>query len=82
MQWNYITFRSVTYAQRGKKVLEQAHIPCAMIRSPRCMEQRGCGYALKLQPGRGEEAVEALNVGEIQWLKRYLWDEKGRPEQL
>ena len=71
MEWNYITLRSVTFAQRGRKLLEGAGIPCQMLRTPRWMEDRGCGYALKLRKQDCERAIALLDRGEIPWRKVY-----------
>ena len=46
MKFYYITFRSVTFAQRGEKVLKKEGIRCTLLRTPRWMEEQGCGYAL------------------------------------
>ncbi len=73
METYFITFRSVTFAQRGERALQRQGISCYMMRTPRWMEERGCGYALSLQ--RGQEAVEILNREGISWRKLY-W--KGR----
>ena len=48
MSYYYITFRSVTYAQRGERVLQAGRIRCTLQRTPRWMEEQGCGYALRL----------------------------------
>ena len=54
MGYAYITFRSVTHAQRAEGILGGAGIRCAMQRTPRWMEEQGCGYCLRL---RGEELL-------------------------
>ena len=48
MKFYYITFRSVTYAQRGEKVLSDAGVRCTLLRTPKWMEAQGCGYSLRL----------------------------------
>ena len=47
MKIYYITFRSVTFAQRGEKLLNDGGFRCSMQRTPRWMEEQGCGYALR-----------------------------------
>ena len=44
-----ITFRSVTFAQRGERALRQAGINCELQRTPRWMEESGCGYSLSVK---------------------------------
>lgn len=46
----YYTFRSITFAQRAQQILANARIPCALLRAPKSMSAKGCGYALKLRP--------------------------------
>ena len=48
MSYYFITFRSVTHAQRGEKVLQKEGLRCTLQRTPRWMEEQGCGYALKI----------------------------------
>ena len=55
-----ITFRSVTYAQRGERLLTASGIRCQLQRTPKWMEQRGCGYSLGLRDQDGERAVALL----------------------
>ena len=44
----YLTFRSVTAAQRGAYALERFGYVCPMVRSPREISGNGCGYSLLL----------------------------------
>ena len=48
MKFYYITFRSVTHAQRGESILKQRGIRCTLQRTPRWMEEQGCGYSLRV----------------------------------
>ena len=41
MKVYYITFRSVTYAQRGEKVLQKSGVRVALLRTPKWMENQG-----------------------------------------
>lgn len=75
METYFITFRSVTYAQRGERMLMRHGISCYMQRTPRWMEEQGCGYALSLQ--QGQEAVEILNREGISWRKLYRKEKDG-----
>lgn len=58
-----ITFRSITYAQNGQRVLRQAGIPAQLNRTPTWMEERGCGYCLHIPVQHGLNAVETLRRG-------------------
>ena len=57
MNQYFITFRSVTMAQRGEGTLKRKGIRCTLQRTPRWMEEQGCGYCLRL---RQEDAGQAL----------------------
>ena len=82
MKTYYITFRSVTYAQRGERVLRQGGIGCAMQRTPKWMEQRGCGYCLQVSPQRGAAAVEHLRRGSIPFRGIYAMLPDGNAEEV
>ncbi len=81
MRMYFIIFRSVTPAQRGQRVLTQAGIRCTMQRTPRYMQDRGCGYCLRLRPGDSQQAVEALRAAGVGFSKVYS-EEKGLVEEL
>ena len=78
----YITFRSVTYAQRGEKLLSSAQIRCALQRTPRWMEEQGCGYCLRLQERDVRRAVELLRKQGINLRKVYVQQEDGTMREL
>ena len=65
-----ITFRSVTLAQRGERVLEGAGMRCALARTPRWMEERGCGYCLRLR-GEWRAAAAALDRAGVEYRRIY-----------
>ena len=73
----YITFRSVTWAQRGEKLLASAQIRCTLQRTPRWMEEQGCGYCLRLQEHSVYRAAELLKKGGIPMRKVYVQQEDG-----
>lgn len=77
-----ITFRSVTLAQRGERVLKRAGIYCMVQRTPRYMEEQGCGYCLKITCSRIPEAVELLRSGQIPFRKIYLFHPGDKVEEM
>ncbi len=81
MEMNFITFRSVTPAQRGQRVLQQAGIVCTLLRTPRWMEERGCGYCLRLRPEDRNRALALLRQAKLNFSKVYA-DVDGRVEEL
>ena len=77
-----ITFRSVTPAQRGEGLLRRAGLSCTLQRTPRWMEQQGCGYSLLLRHQDAPMAVEILKTGQVPYRKVYLKGENNTMEEL
>ena len=77
MGYAYITFRSVTHAQRGEGILSGAGIRCAMQRTPRWMEEQGCGYCLRLRGQEFQWARELMESSGVRYRKAYRTDERG-----
>ncbi len=66
-----ITFRSVTFAQRGERVLQRMGIDCQIQRTPRALANRGCGYCLRIRSRDALAAVELLRGRGIDFGKVY-----------
>ena len=77
----YITFRSVTVAQRGEAALRSVGIESALQRTPRWMEERGCGYCLRLKVRDAEEAANCLKRKQVPFRKVYYLDSDGTWEE-
>lgn len=82
MNYYFITFRSVTHAQKGEKVLQKEGIRCSLQRTPRWMEEKGCGYSLRIWVRDPMQAVAALRTTGIALRKVYLQREDGEMEEL
>lgn len=82
MKFYYITFRSVTYAQRGEKVLNRNGIRCTLLRTPRWMEEQGCGYALKVWTRDATAAVELLRENSVPLRRVYVQRGDGALEEI
>ena len=80
MEKYYITFRSVTYGQKGEKSLKEAGISCSLQRTPRWMESRGCGYAVTVE--KPAQAAAVLREKNIRWEKIYRVSEGRAPEEV
>ena len=78
----YITFRSVPCAQRGENVLAQKNIRVNLMRTPRWMEEQGCGYALKLWTDSIASAAGLLREHKIQLRRIYVQPEDGQLEEV
>lgn len=77
-----ITFRSVTYAQRGERLLSRGGYPCSLRRTPRWMEEQGCGYSLRVQTRGISGAVELLRQEKIPLRKVYQQHGDGTLEEI
>ena len=73
----FITFRSVTLAQRGEGILRKAGIGCRLLRTPRWMEEQGCGYCLRLRREEMDSVLEILREGRVQFRKVYYQQDDG-----
>ena len=82
MRYYYITFRSVTYAQQGERLLKGSGFRCALHRTPRWMEEQGCGYSLRVQTGSISRVVSLLRAEQLPMRKVYLRREDGGLEEV
>ena len=78
----YITFRSVTYAQRGERLWNGSGIRCTLQRTPRWMEEQGCGYCLRLRTDDVQTGAALLRGSRIPFRKIYLQQPEGNVEEL
>ncbi len=77
-----ITFRSVTPAQRADRVLRGVGLRCYLGRTPRWMEEQGCGYSLRVRFTDPEDVVALLRSHKIAFRKLYLLGENGAMEEV
>lgn len=82
MKLYYITFRSVTFAQRAEKVLLAGEIHCTLQRTPRWMEAQGCGYALRIWTRDPETAAQLLKSHNIPMRRLYIQTAAGELEEM
>lgn len=82
MKYYYITFRSVTFAQRGEQIISRSGMRCTLQRTPRWMEEQGCGYALRVWAKEITPAVELLRQGKVPLRRVYLQMDDGQLEEL
>ena len=81
MKLYYITFRSVTFAQRGEQLLQKEGIPVVLMRTPRWMEAQGCGYCLRLKTKDIAGPVRILREFGVNLRKVYLQKGNGQWEE-
>lgn len=77
-----ITFRSVTPAQRGDILLRRAGFKCSLRRTPRWMEERGCGYSVQVRAADVYDCVALLRGNKVLFRKVYSMREDGTVEEL
>lgn len=82
MDYCFITFRSVTPAQRAESILRHTGIECNLQRTPRWMEEQGCGYSLRLRHAYAAEARVVLKEQGVSYRKIYLRRENGSFEEM
>ena len=77
MEYGFITFRSVTVAQRAERSLERSGIGCTLQRTPKYMAERGCSYCLRLRQRNMEGALAVLRRENIPISKVWGGEEMG-----
>lgn len=82
MKKYYITFRSVTYAQRGERILKRSGMDCLLRRTPRVLAQSGCGYCLQIRAADVSEAMALLHGAQLQYGKVYAMEHSGSYEEI
>lgn len=82
MDYCLITFRSVTPAQRGDILLRRAGFKCSLRRTPRWMEERGCGYSVQVRFADVNDCVLQLRGNKVPFRKVYILREDGTVEEL
>ena len=82
MKYCIITFRSVTPAQRGEAILRHAGFDCSIQRTPRWMEEQGCGYSLRVKVKDAADCAALLRNSGVSFRKVYLPRENGKIEEL
>lgn len=67
-----LTVKSLTYAQKGQRLLEQYWIHASVIRTPEQIARRGCSYALLVR-NDSDRAAKLLEQVGIQVLGKYSY---------
>jgi len=82
MKTFFITFRSITLAQRAEMALLAEGFRCRMRRTPRWMEERGCGYGVELSASDVEQGMNILRKAGIRYRRSYAMNQDGTLETL
>ena len=78
----FLTIRSVTPAHRAEAALRRAGVDCILQRTPRFMQEQGCGYSLLIRQQDAMKSAELLRSGQIPFRKIYLRREGGAFEEV
>ena len=82
MKTFFLTFRSITQAQRAERAFAKAGMGCVLRRTPRWMEERGCGYGVEVKCADLRTALEVLRREKIPFRKSYLLHADGVVEEV
>lgn len=74
MRVYFITVRSVTFGQRAESVLRKGGVLCTLQRTPRWMEEQGCGYCLRVRSDDISSALRLLRSAQVPFRKVYVQD--------
>ena len=82
MKTFFLTFRSITQAHRAERAFGRAGMSCILRRTPRWMEERGCGYGVEIKCAGLREGLAVLRQEKIPFRKSYLLHGDGLVEEL
>ncbi|MBE6924460.1 MAG: DUF3343 domain-containing protein [Ruminococcaceae bacterium] len=82
MEWYHITFRSITPAQRGERILRQSGIEATLMRALRQLSLEGCGYSLRIRAREGMRAVERLKSTGVPYRRVFYQSANGEIQEL
>ena len=81
MKRDFITFRSITPAQQAQRLLRRGGVETILGRTPRALEQQGCGYCLRLRPEDTQRSLLLLRQAGVNFRKVYS-EEDGVMEEV
>ena len=77
-----IMCRSLTYAQRSARTLERAGITATIMRAPKRLSREGCGYCVKISQRRLQQALGALDRGNMPYNRVYIVHQNGEAAEV
>jgi len=82
MEYCFITLRSLTTAQKAEGILRKNGIRCTLQRSPRWMEEQGCGNGLRVDCQDIQDALNMLRMNRIAYKRAYFRHDDGKMEEM
>ena len=78
----FITVRSITFGQRAESVLRKNGVNCSLQRTPKWMEEQGCGYCIRLRTHDIMPVIALLRAGQVPFRRVYVMGESGEVEAV
>ena len=82
MKYCLITFRSLTMTQKAEGLLRRKGFICTLQRTPRWMEEQGCGTALEVQYTDIDGVQDVLQKNRIMYKRVYVRTRNDTMEEL
>ena len=82
MKTFFLTFRSITQAQRAERAFAREGMGCTLRRTPRWMEERGCGYGVEVKCPDLKAGLQVLRQEKLPFRKSYLLHTDGVVEEV
>lgn len=79
---DYLTFRSLTSAQRALAACQTQGIRAELVRAPKDLSAQGCGYALRMDGPDLDRAILELRLWGIPFERGYRMRPGGRVEEV
>ena len=78
----YFTFYSVTQAQAAVRALDRESIPSKMMRTPKGLQNQGCGYSISVRSGFYIQAKDRLEGSRVPFHRVYCKFPDGSFEEV
>ena len=78
----FITVRSITFGQRAERILRKGGIACTLQRTPKWMEEQGCGYCLRLRTDDIMPALQLLRGSQVPFRRVYVQSNRADVEEV
>ena len=78
----FITVRSITFGQRAESILRKCGVSCSLQRTPKWMEEQGCGYCIRLRTRDIMPAITLLRAKQVPFRRVYVMGEDGEVEAV
>lgn len=82
MTYYFINCRSLTYAQRAKRMLEGAGISAGIVRTPQQIAKSGCSHSVKVAEHRFQAAMGVLRRAAFPIMRVYASDGTGGYDEV